>query len=393
MPGRAEDIDALFDRTGEGPLSGVVIADFGRVLAAPYCTMLLADMGATVLKVEGPDGDETRSWMPPVFDDASTYYLSINRNKHSIALDFRDEHDLAVAQALAAKCDVLVENFKPGGLSRFGLDYAAVKKLNPEIVYASVTGFGTAGGADLPGYDLLVQGAAGLMSLTGDADTQPYRAGVAVFDVFAGLHTCVAILAAMRHRTLSGQGQLVEVNLMSVALSSMVNQTAAYAIAGVTPHRLGNEHPSIYPYSPFPTSDGEVILAIGNDKQFDVLAELIGAPGLSADPRFAANRDRSVNRDDLRPILDGLLRSKKTSEWFDLFRAAGLPCAPINSVAQGIQFAEAIGLEPIVTVGRGETTQPGVRNPVTFSRTPVTYDLVPPKLNDSGDAIRAWLLH
>jgi crotonobetainyl-CoA:carnitine CoA-transferase CaiB-like acyl-CoA transferase len=391
MPQRTEDIDALFDRSGEGPLSGIVIADFGRVLAAPYCTMLLADMGATVLKVESLEGDETRAWMPPVFDDASTYYMSINRNKHSIALDFRDESDLAVAKSMAAKCDVFVENFKPGGLSRFGLDYGSVQKANPEVIYASVTGFGTAGGADLPGYDLLVQGAAGLMSLTGDVDTVPYRAGVAVFDVFAGLHACIAILAALNHRMLTGEGQLVEVNLMSVALSSMVNQTAAYAIAGVTPHRLGNEHPSIYPYSPFPTSDGNLILAIGNDKQFRSFAALIGMPALSVDPRFDTNKNRSAHRDVLRPVLEGLLRLKTTAEWFDLFREAGLPCAPINSVAEGIAFAERIGLEPIVTVGHGETTQPGVRNPVTFSRTPVTYDFVPPELNANGDAIRAWL--
>lgn len=386
-----DPVEALFERSGQGPLAGIVIADFGRVLAAPYCTMLLADMGATVLKVESLEGDETRSWMPPIFEGASTYNLSINRNKHSIALDFRDERDLVVAKSLAAQCDVLVENFKPGGLARFGLDYAHVSAHNPDIIYASVTGFGTAGGADLPGYDLLVQGAAGLMSLTGDADTVPYRAGLAVFDVFTGLHTCVAILAALQHRTKTREGQRVEVDLMSVALSSMVNQTAAYAIAGVTPQRIGNEHPSIYPYSPFPTSDGNLIVAIGNDRQFTAFARLIGAPGLSTDRRFLTNANRSVNRDELRPVIEVLLRAKQTAEWFRLFRAAGLPCAPINSVAEGIEFAEAIGLEPIVTVGHGEKTQPGVKNPVTFSRTPVTYDFVPPKLNEGGDAIRAWL--
>jgi crotonobetainyl-CoA:carnitine CoA-transferase CaiB-like acyl-CoA transferase len=391
MSKRTEAVSALFERSGEGPLAGIVIADFGRVLAAPYCTMLLADMGATVLKVESLEGDETRSWMPPVFEDASTYYMSINRNKHSIALDFRDDEDLEVARALAAKCDVFVENFKPGGLSRFGLDYASVQAVNPTVLYASITGYGTAGGADLPGYDLLVQGASGLMSLTGDSDTVPYRAGVAVFDVFTGLHACVAILAALQHRMKTGEGQLVELNLMSVALSSMVNQTGAYAIAGVTPRRLGNEHPSIYPYAPFPTSDGEIIMAIGNDKQFVAFATLIGAAELPLNPRFATNRDRSANRDELRPLIEELMRTKSTTEWFGLFRDAGLPSSPINDVAQGVRFAEDLGLEPIVTVGHGEKTQPGVRNPVTFSRTPVTYDFVPPKLNDSGDAIREWL--
>ncbi len=391
MSARTEAVNALFERSGEGPLAGIIIADFGRVLAAPYCTMLLADMGATVLKVESLEGDETRSWMPPVFDDASTYYMSINRNKHSIALDFRDEDDLEVARTLAARCDVFVENFKPGGLARFGLDYAAVNAVNPTVLYASITGYGTNGGADLPGYDLLVQGASGLMSLTGDTDTVPFRAGVAVFDVFTGLHACVAILAALQHRMKTGEGQLVELNLMSVALSSMVNQTGAYAIAGVTPRRLGNEHPSIYPYSPFPTSDGELILAIGNDNQFKTFAKLIGAPELPLDPRYVTNRDRSAHRDELRPVLEELMRAKTTTAWFEIFREAGLPSAPINDVAQGVQFAESLGLEPIVTVGHGNKTQPAVRNPVTFSRTPVTYDFVSPKLNESGDAIREWL--
>lgn len=385
-----QEIDSLFERSGTGPLSGIVVADFGRVLAAPYCTMLLADMGATVLKVESLEGDETRTWMPPVFEGESTYYMSINRNKHSIALDFRNPDDLEIARKIAAKSDVFVENFKPHGLARFGLDYASVQALNPEVIYASVTGFGTTGGADLPGYDLLVQGAAGLMSLTGAPETVPFRAGVAVFDVFTGLHTCIAILAALQHRTNTGEGQLVELNLMSTALSAMVNQTGAYAIAGVTPRRLGNEHPSIYPYSPFPTSDGDIILAIGNDHQFKVFAETIGAPELLEDARFATNRDRSQHRDALRPLLEQILQTKTTGEWFELFRAKSLPCAPINDVAQGVQFAESIGLEPIVTVGHGEKTQPGVRNPTLFSKTPVTYDLVPPKLNQSGDVIRAW---
>ena len=386
------DFDHLFERSGVGPLAGIVIADFGRVLAAPYCTMLLADLGATVLKVESRVGDETRSWMPPELNGVSTYYMSVNRNKHSIALDFQDAADLEIAQKLAAKCDVFVENFKPGGLSRFGLDYESVRANNPEVIFASITGFGPTGGADLPGYDLLVQGAAGLMDLTGAPDTEPFRAGVAVFDVFSGLHACIAILAALQHRLKTGEGQLVALNLMSFALSRMVNQTGAYAIAGVVPRRLGNEHPSIYPYSPFPTSDGDLILAIGNDKQFRSLAETIGAPELPLDARFETNKARSLNRDELRPLLSAILATKTTEEWFDLFRRKGLPCAPINDVAQGIQFAESIGLDPVVTVGHGTATQPGVRNPVTYSKTPVTYDFVPPQLDENSDAIRSWIL-
>ena len=383
--------DELFARSAEGPLSGIVVADFGRVLAAPYCTMLLADMGATVLKVESPQGDETRSWMPPIFEGKSTYYLSVNRNKHSIALDFRDHEDLLLAKKLAANCDILIENFKPGGLETYGLEYESVATLNPSIIYASVTGFGTAGGSDLPGYDLLVQGAAGLMSLTGSPETEPFRAGVAVFNVFTGLHTAIAVLAALNHRNATGEGQLVELNLMSTALSSMVNQTGACVIGGSVPTRLGNEHPSIYPYSPFPTSDGDIIFAIGNDKQFELFTKIINAESLMDDPRFQTNKSRSVNRDVLRPLLENILQTRSTQEWFDEMRAAGLPAAPINTVAQGIEFAKSIGLDPIVDVGTGEQSLPGVRNPVRFSKTPVSYDFAPPELNQDEQNIRAWL--
>lgn len=233
-------LEELLARSGQGPLSGTIIADFGRVLAGPYCTMLLADMGATVIKVESPIGDETRAWMPPEHEGKSTYYLSINRNKLSIELDFSDPGDLATARELAARADVVIENFKPGGLEKFGLDYQSVAAQNPDVIFTSITGFGTAGGASLPGYDLLVQAASGLMSLTGAPETEPFRAGVAVVDVFTGMHACIGILAALNHRRVTGEGQRVEVNLMSSALSGLVNQTGAYAIAGVVPTRMGN---------------------------------------------------------------------------------------------------------------------------------------------------------
>lgn len=382
---------STFGRTGTGPLSGVLIADLGRVLAGPYCTMLLADLGATVLKIESPTGDETRSWRPPVYEDESTYYLSINRNKHSISLDFSDPADLEIAQRIASRADVLVENFKPGGLHRFGLDYESVTATNPEIIYASITGFGTAGGAELPGYDLLVQALSGLMSITGAPDTEPFRSGIAVFDIITGLHTCIGILAALHHRDESGHGQLVELDLMSSALSGMTNQTGGYAISGNIPTRIGNEHPSIYPYAPFPTADGELILAIGNDGQFRTLCDVIGAPHLSTDPRFARNVDRSLNRDTLRPVLQSYLAGRPASAWFDLLAAAKLPCAPIQDVRAGIEFAERIGLEPVVSVGHGSERLPGIRNPIRLSRTPASYDLVPPRLNSSGQQIRDWL--
>jgi crotonobetainyl-CoA:carnitine CoA-transferase CaiB-like acyl-CoA transferase len=387
----SQSYESLFERSGVGPLSGMIVADFGRVLAAPYCTMLLADMGATVIKVESFDGDETRSWMPPVFEETATYYLSINRNKHSIALDLRRDEDLAVAKNLAARADVFVENFKPGGLKRFGLDFQSVSQTNPAVIYASVTGYGTAGGADLPGYDLLIQAASGFMSLTGAPETEPYRAGVAIFDVLTGLHTTIGILAALNHRNATGEGQMVELNLMSSAISSLVNQTGGYALAGAVPSRMGNEHPSIFPYNPFRTRDGELVVTIGNDRQFREFSAAIGLPGLADDPRFATNQGRSVNRDALRPAIQAQMLTRETSKWFADLRLAGLPCAPINNIAEGIAFAQSIGLEPIVTVGSDDVTQPSIRNPTRFSRTPVTYDLVPPALNSSAHLVRAWL--
>ena len=385
------DSDTPLGHSGKGPLHGVVIADFGRVLAGPYCTMLLADMGATVIKVEGPAGDETRLWVPPVHEDKSTYYLSINRNKLSVKLDFNDPEELQLAKELVRKADIMVENFKPGGLSKYGLDYDSVTKSNPSIIVASITGFGTAGGADLPGYDLLVQAASGLMSLTGDTDTGPFRAGVAVIDVFTGMHACIGILAALAHRNLTGQGQHIEVNLMSSALSGLVNQTGAYAIAGVTPKRMGNEHPSIYPYEPIATGDGQLVFAIGNSKQYRMLCEKIGRPELADDPRFVTAPDRSHNRKELRPLLEEALASMSAVDWFEKLSKAGIPCTPILDVASGVAFAESIGLSPIIQCGEGDEAMPGIRNPITFSHTPVTYDKAPPKLGADTAIVREWL--
>lgn len=385
------DTVSLVERSVKGPLDGLIVADFGRVLAGPYCTMMLADMGATVIKVEGPAGDETRLWVPPVYKDKSTYYLSINRNKLSIKLDFNDPGDLRTARELAGRADVVIENFKPGGLARFGLDYESVARKNPSVVFASITGFGNRGGAHLPGYDLLVQAASGLMSLTGDPDTGPYRAGVAVIDVFTGMHACIGILAALANRERTGQGQHVEVNLMSSALSGLVNQSGGCAIAGTTPTRMGNEHPSIYPYEPIATGDGLLVLAVGNSRQFKALCEQIGRPELADDPRFQTAPDRSHNRLALRPLLEEALATRPASEWFGTLSAAGVPCAPILTVAEGIEFAESIGLEPVVQCGTGPDTMATIRNPLTFSRTPVSYDRPPPDLGADSLAVLQWL--
>ena len=375
-----------------GPLSGLLVADFSRVLAGPYCTMLLADLGADVIKVESPAGDDTRRWTPPATSaGVSTYYLAVNRNKRSVALDLNDPGDLASARELARRADVMVENFKPGGLARFGLDYPSVMAGNASVVYASISGFGSGGGSHLPGYDLMVQAMSGLMSLTGDPDGPPYRSGISVFDVIAGLHTAIGILAALNHRAATGDGQHVEASLLASAMSGMVNQTSAYAAGGVVPFRMGNAHPSLYPYEPLPTGDGDLIVTAGNDGQFRKLCELLGVPELAADPRFAHNEDRTANRHLLRPMLIERLASRPAADWFGDLIAAGVPCGPINTVDQGIAFAEEVGLDPVVSTGQGAAAIPTIRHPLTFSATPPRYDLPPPALDEHGPQIRAWL--
>jgi crotonobetainyl-CoA:carnitine CoA-transferase CaiB-like acyl-CoA transferase len=371
-----------------GPLSGLVVADFSRVLAGPYCTMLLADLGADVIKVESPDGDDTRGWVPPAAGDGvSTYFLSINRNKRSVVLDLRAPADLARARELARRADVLVQNFKPGGLTRYGLDYESVRTANPAVVYASISGFGAGGGKDLPGYDLMVQAMSGLMSLTGDPDGPPYRSGISIFDVISGLHTAIGILAALNHRAATGEGQHVEAALLASALSGMVNQTSAYVAGGVVPFRMGNSHPSVSPYEPLPTGDGDLIVTVGNDAQFRKLCEVIGVPALADDPRFARNAGRTAHRDQMRPLLVEALAARPAADWFGELIKAGVPCGPINTVDQGVAFAEQIGLNPVVTTGG----RPVIRHPLTFSRTPPRYDLAPPALDEHGEEIRAWL--
>ncbi|HEX4221723.1 MAG TPA: CoA transferase [Pseudonocardiaceae bacterium] len=384
------DVSGLDPTPATGPLAGLLVADFSRVLAGPYATMLLGDLGATVIKVEGPGGDDTRTWQPPVRETetgpVSTYYLSINRNKRSIVLDLADPADRALATTLARRADVLVENFKHGGLTRFGLDHDTVRATNPAIVYCSITGFGTEGGAALPGYDLLVQAVSGLMSLTGSADGSPYRAGVAVFDVFTGLHAGMAILAALRHRDQTGEGQHVETSLLATALSTLVNQASAVVAGDVVPHRMGNAHPSLFPYEPLPTADGELIIIAGNDNQYRRLCTAIGRPELGTDPRYATMADRTARRAELRPLLLAALAQRTAAEWFGILTEAGVPCGPINTVAEGIDLAERLGLAPVV-----DGVVPTIRNPVDYSATPPSYRLPPPALGADSDAVRTWL--
>jgi crotonobetainyl-CoA:carnitine CoA-transferase CaiB-like acyl-CoA transferase len=349
--------------------------------------MVLADLGAEVIKVESPAGDDTRHWVPPLRGEAGTYYLAVNRNKRSIVLDLADPADLEVAHALSARADVMIENFKPGGLRRFGLDYGAVRDRNPGVVYSSISGFGSDKGASLPGYDLLVEAVSGFMDLTGAPDGPPYRAGFAVFDILTGLHSTIGTLAALRHRQITGEGQHIETNLLSTALSTMANQTEAFVGGGVVPHRLGNAHLSLFPYEPLPTADRELIIIAGNDNQFQRLVGALGIPEIADDQRFSSVGLRNVNREALRPLLLERLATRPAADWFEVFTEAGIPCGPVNDIAGGVELATSLGLEPIVEAG----DVPVVRNPLRFSATPVRYDLAPPELDEHGDEIRAWL--
>ena len=370
-----------------GPLSGLVVADFSRVLAGPYCTMLLADMGADVIKVESPAGDDTREWVPPVRGDVGTYFLAVNRNKRSMVLDLARSDDLDVAHELTSRADIMIQNFKPGGLRKFGLDYDSVRQRRADVIYCSISGFGATGGAELPGYDLLVQAVSGLMSLTGAPDGPGFRAGISVFDVMTGMHSAMGILAALHHRDLTGDGQHVQTNLMSTALSALVNQTSAYVAGGVIPHRMGNAHLSLFPYEPLATGDGDLIVIAGNDRQFRTLVGVLGAAELADDERFATVGARNVNREVLRPLLLEQLARRSAAEWFDLLSAAGIANGPINDVAGGVALAERLGLQPVVLAG----DVPTIRHPIDFSATPARHDLAPPTLNEHGPEIRRWL--
>jgi crotonobetainyl-CoA:carnitine CoA-transferase CaiB-like acyl-CoA transferase len=328
--------------------------------------------------------------MPPVRDGVSTYYLGVNRGKRSMALDLRDEGDAALGRELARRADVVIENFKPGGLAKFGLDFASVSAANPGVVYASISGFGSGKGAHVPGYDLMVQAISGLMSLTGDPDGPPYRAGISVFDVMAGNHAVIGILAALRHRDATGQGQHVEVNLLSSALTGLVNHSSAYVSAGVVPYRMGNAHPSVFPYEPLPTADDDLIVAAANDRQFRKLCDVLGIPQVADDPRFARNADRTANREQLRPILVERLAQRSATEWFDALVAVGVPCGPIQTIDGGFAMAERFGLDPVVHAGEGERAVPSPRHPIRFSETPARYELPPPELDEHGAELRKW---
>ena len=390
----------------QAPLAGIRVLDLSRVLAGPWCTQNLADLGADVIKVERPGvGDDTRGWGPPFLKDAqgkdtteAAYYLSANRNKRSIEVDLASEDGAKLVRELAAHCDILVENFKVGGLKQYGLDYESMKKDFPKLIYCSITGFGQDGPfAPRPGYDFMIQGMGGLMSITGERDDLPgggpQKAGVAVTDIMTGMYATVAILAALQERNRSGLGQHLDIALLDSHISMLANQNLNFMTSGVAPTRAGNAHQNVVPYQVFKAADGYLILAVGNDSQFRLFAKAIGKPELGADPKFATNRMRVTHRDELIPMLEKIMLTGKRDEWIDRMEVAGVPCGPIQSIDQvfahpQVKYRKIWQTVPHPVAG----TSPTTASPMRFSATPVQYRRHAPMLGEHTQEILKELL-
>ncbi|MEU8781674.1 CoA transferase [Streptomyces sp. NPDC048637] len=369
-------------------LSGVRVADFSRVLSGPIVTMTLGDLGADVIKVEPPGGDDTRQWGPPHAPDGNaTYFLAANRNKRSLALDLKTPADREVARRLIRRSDVLVENFRPGVMDRLGFGWEDAHALNPQLIYCSISGFGREAGAAMAGYDAVVQAVGGLMSVTGTEDADPVKAGVAVVDVLAGLNALAGILAALHARHSGAGGQRVDVSLLNSVLSALANHSSAYLNADVVPARVGNAHPSIEPYSTFPTADGALMLCVGNDRQFRALCEVLGVPELAGDPRYATNGARVAHRSELRPVLVTALAGRDRQHWTSVLSKAGVPCGSVNDLADAFRMAQSLGLKSVDRL-HGFAS---VRSPIELSATPPRTRLAPPRLDEHGPELRAWL--
>jgi crotonobetainyl-CoA:carnitine CoA-transferase CaiB-like acyl-CoA transferase len=386
-----------------GALSDIRVLDLSRVLAGPWAGQMLADLGAEVIKVERPGtGDDTRHWGPPYLKDAegrdtseAAYYLCANRNKQSLTVDFTQAEGQRLIRELAAQSDVLLENFKVGGLAAYGLDYESLKAINPRLVYCSITGFGQEGPyAQRAGYDFMIQGLGGLMSLTGRAADEegagPVKVGVALTDILTGLHASVAVLAALHHRQHSGAGQHIDLALLDVQVACLANQALNYLTTGVAPRRLGNAHPNIVPYQDFPTADGDFILTVGNDGQFRKFCEVAGHPEWAEDPRFVSNSARVAHRAELIPLIRQATVFRTTAEWVSALEKAGVPCGPINDLAQVFAdpqvLARGLRVElPHPLAG----SVPQVASPLRLSATPVEYRNAPPLLGEHTETILA----
>ena len=372
------------------PLDGITVVDLTRVLSGPYCTMLLADMGARVIKIERPGtGDDTRAWGPPFVKGESSYFLSINRNKESVALDFKEPRGRALLDGLIARADVLVENFHPGTLEALGLGYAALADRDPRLVYCSITGFGATGPLrHRPGYDAVVQAEGGLMSLTGPADGDPYRLGVAIADIAAGMFAAQGIALALLVRERTGKGQFVDIGMLDSVASLLTYQAGIYFTTGRTPVRMGNRHPSIAPYDTVPAEDGTLVLAIGNDGQWRTFCQATGLPSLADDGRFATNAARVEHYDELRPILARALRTRSRQEWIDRLVPAGVPCAAVRGLDEVLtdpQLAARNMIQAVPHPAAGPIKVLG--SPIKLSRTPGSVNTPPPRLGEHTAAV------
>lgn len=379
-----------------GPLAGIRVLDLSRVLAGPWATQTLGDLGADVIKIEKPgSGDDTRTWGPPFFESTETpgetmaaYYMSANRNKRSVAVDMATADGQALIRQIAAECDIVVENFKVGGLKKYGLDYAGLSAVNPRLIYCSITGFGQTGPySDRPGYDFLVQGLGGMMSVTGERDDLPgggpQKTGIATADLFTGLYGVIGILAALHHREKIGEGQHIDMSLLDTQVAVMGNQALGYLISGVEPTRMGNAHISIVPYQTFATKDGHMILAIGNDGQFQRFCAALGMNDLSEDKRFKTNPARVTNREILIPVLEKIMVERTTDQWVELLEAHTVPGGPINGMKRVFENEQVVARDMSKTIERGNgETLPTVASPMQFSKTPVAYNRPPPKLGE-----------
>ncbi|MDB5980416.1 MAG: CoA-transferase [Pseudomonas sp.] len=379
-----------------GALSHLRVLDLSRVLAGPWSGQILADLGAEVIKVERPgNGDDTRAWGPPFLKDVegentteAAYYLSANRNKQSVTIDFTRPEGQKLVRELAAKSDIVIENFKVGGLAAYGLDYESLKTVNPRLIYCSITGFGQTGPyAKRAGYDFMIQGLGGLMSLTGrpegDEGAGPVKVGVALTDILTGLYSTVAILAALAHRDQGGSGQHIDMALLDVQVACLANQAMNYLTTGVAPRRMGNAHPNIVPYQDFPTADGDFILTVGNDSQFRKFAEVAGQPQWADDPRFRSNTQRVAHRAELIPLIRQATVFKTTAEWVSQLEQAGVPCGPINDLAQVFADPQVQARGLAVNIPHALAgTVPQVASPIRLSETPVEYRFAPPLLGE-----------
>lgn len=371
-------------------LKGIKILDLTRVLAGPYCSMILGDLGADVIKVEAPGGsDETRKWGPPFINDISAYYLCANRNKKGLTINLKSEAGIQLIKELVQQSDVIINNFKTGTMERLGIDYDRLKEINPSIVYCSITGFGETGPyKDLPGYDFIIQAMSGIMSITGDQKSGPQKMGIAITDVLTGLYACIGIQAALVERAQSGIGQKIDISLYDTAVSSLVNIGSNYLMSGKIPERLGNEHANIVPYQTFQTKDGEIVIAVGNDQQFTVLCQIIGNPALAANDKFRTNPLRVENRAELVPILQAVLQTETTDYWQEKCRESNIPCGAIQNLKDletDPQLAERNMFIKTRHPKAGEIRMIG--SPLKLSRTPVTIRHHPPDAGEHTEEI------